>query len=307
LHDHFDARTQLHLTDLRVIRTSNNTHTGHIIIEHALALASEVSRQSRDFFLCEHRSYSAIPFGQRPSKELRSVRRDIDHQSRSVGCARRLPRQEHACCQSGASLLELLSVSALIVLMAGLLYSSAASFSSSAGRRGAVNVLMNALEHARITALESGQTVHLGFADSDFPIEEMRYKAFLIFRDTSEEERTAGAKDYLILRKWTKLPRNVAVKRMTGSVVPESGGHAFPGLNGVLPNHQHDEVFPCLSFNSSGAVSGSSDPIELFLYEGYYSAGQDIQTRNSSGLFEKISLSRYTGRAQFNVTRTDVQ
>jgi hypothetical protein len=239
--------------------------------------------------------------------ELRPVRRDIDHPGRSEGCARRLPRQEHVRCQSGASLLELLSVSALIVLMAGLLYSAVASFSSSAGRRGAANVLMNALEHARITALESGQTVHLGFADGDFPIEEMRYKAFLIFRETSEEERTAGAKDYLILRKWTKLPGNLSVKRMTGSVVPESGGHAFPGLNDVLPNNPHDEVFPCLSFNSSGVVSGSIDPIELYLYEGYYSAGQDIQTQNSRGLFEKISLSRYTGRAQFNVTTTNVQ
>ena len=213
----------------------------------------------------------------------------------------------HATCQSGASLLELLSVSALIVLMAGLLYSSIGSFSSSAGRRGAVNILMNAFEHARIAALESGQTVHVGFADKDFPVEEMRYKAFLVFRETSDEERAAGAKDYLVLKKWTKLPGNVALKRMADSVVPESGGRTFPGLNEVLPNSQSDETFPCLSFNSSGAVSGASNPIELFLYEGYFSGDRDIQTRRSGELFEKISLSRYTGRVQFNVTTADLQ
>ena len=198
-------------------------------------------------------------------------------------------------------------MSALIILTAGLLYSSIGSVSSSAGRRGAVNVLMNAFEHARIAALESGQTVHVGFADKDFPVEEMRYKAFLVFRDTSDEERAAGAKDYLVLKKWTKLPGNVALKRVAGSVVPESGGQTFVGLNEVLSAAQSDETFPCLSFNSSGAVSGASNPIELFLYEGYFSGDQDIQTRPGGGLFEKISLSRYSGRVQFNVTTTDVQ
>ncbi len=191
--------------------------------------------------------------------------------------------------------------------MAGLLYSSIGSFLSPAGHRGAVNLLMNTFEHARIAALESGQTVHVGFADSDFPVEGMRYKAFLMFRETSDEERAAGAKGYVVLKKWTKLPGNVALKRMADSVVPESGGQTFAGLNEVLPDSQTDETFPCLSFNSSGAVSGASNRIELFLYEGYFSGDRDIQTRTSGEHFEKISLSRYTGRAQFDVTTTDVQ
>jgi hypothetical protein len=209
--------------------------------------------------------------------------------------------------QSGASLLELLSVSAVIVLMAGVFYSSVSSFSSSAGRRGAANVLMNTLEHARIAALESGQKVYVGFADDDFPIQEMRYKALFVFRETSDEERAAGAKDYLVLRKWTKLPGNVALKRVAGSLVPESGGQTFPGLNDVLPDSQQDEAFPSVAFNSSGAVDGGNNPIELFLYEGHFARGQDVQTRQSGELFEKISLSRYTGRAQFNITTTNVQ
>jgi hypothetical protein len=198
-------------------------------------------------------------------------------------------------------------VSALIILMAGLLYSSIGSFSSSAGRRGAVNMLMNAFEHARIAALESGQTVHVGFADRDFPVEGMRYKAFLVFRDTSDEERASGAKDYLVLKRWTKLPGEVALKRMAASLVPESGGRTFPGLGELLPNSQSDETFPCLSFNSSGAVSGTSNPIEVFLYEGSFSGDRDIQARRSDKLFEKISLSRYTGRVQFDVTTADLQ
>ena len=209
--------------------------------------------------------------------------------------------------EAGSSLLELLSVSALIVLLAGLFFTSISSFSSSAGRRGAANVVMNTLEHARVAALESGQTVYVGFSDDDFPVAEMRYKAFLVFRETSDEERAAGGKDYLVLRKWTRLPGHVAFKRVAGSVIPESGGQTFTGLAELLPGSQRDEAFPAVAFNSSGAVVSGSSPIELFLYEGYFANGNDIQTQQSGGLFEKITLSRYTGRAQFNVTTTDVQ
>jgi len=209
--------------------------------------------------------------------------------------------------QAGLSLLELLSVSAVMVLMAGLLYSGVSTFSSSAGRRGAVNILMNTLEQARIAALESGQTVYVGFADEDFPVEEMRYASFLVFRETSNEERASGSGNYLVLKKWTKLPRNVAFKRVASSLVPDSGGQTFPGLNSVLPASQQDEAFPSLAFNSSGAVDGGNNPIQLFLYEGYFAGQQDIQTRKGGDLFEKISLSRYTGRAQFDVATTNVQ
>ncbi len=206
----------------------------------------------------------------------------------------------------GASLIELLSVAAVLVLMAALLYSALSSFSSSAGRRGAVNILLNAFEYARIAALESGLTVHVGFADGDFPVQEMRYSSFLVFRETSDEERISGAANYIVLKKWTRLPKNVAFKRIAGSLVPESGGQTFPGLDAALPPSRRDETFPSLAFNASGAVEGGSHPLQLFLYEGYYAGAQDIQTRKGGDLFEKISLSRYTGRAQLDVTTTGV-
>src|SRR5262245_48230986 len=88
--------------------------------------------------------------------------------------ARPSMRRRYFYCRSGFSLAELLSVSALIVLLAGLFFSSISSLSSSAGRRGAANVLMNTLEHARVAALESGQIVSVGFADGDFPVADMR-------------------------------------------------------------------------------------------------------------------------------------
>jgi hypothetical protein len=245
--------------------------------------------------------------------ELRSVEGETKCEIRSGSClcgderAAYSPFRRRSRFQSGVSLLELLSVSAVIVLMAGLLYSAVSSVSSSAGRRGGANVLMNTLEHARIAALESGQIAYVGFADEDFPVQEMRYKAFLVFRETSDEERASGAPNYILLKKWTKLPGNLAFKRVEGSLVPGSGGQTFPGLNDTLPTGQRDEEFPSVAFNGSGGVDGGSSRLELFLYEGYSAGSQDVQTRRGSDLFEKISLSRYTGRAQFNVTTTNAQ
>jgi hypothetical protein len=204
-------------------------------------------------------------------------------------------------------LIEVLSVAAVVVLMAALLYSALSSLSSSAGRRGAVNILLNTFEYARIAALESGLTVHVGFADGDFPVEDMRYAAFLVFRETSEEERTSGAANYIVLKKWTRLPKNVAFKRVASSLIPESGGQTFFGLGAALPPSQQDETFPSLAFNGSGAIEGSNSPLQLFVYEGYYADQQDIRTRKGGDLFEKIGLSRYTGRAQHDVTASNVQ
>jgi hypothetical protein len=234
-------------------------------------------------------------------RRLGRCRSGWEHVPRDVFAVRRGRRA-----QVGASLIELLTVAAVVVLMAALLYSALSSFSSSAARRGAVNILLNTFEYARIAALESGLTVYVGFADGDFPVEDMRYASFLVFRETSDEERISGAANYVVLKKWTKLPKNVAFKRVASSLVPESGGQTFLGLDAALPARQRDETFPSLAFNSSGAIEGGNSPLQLFIYEGYYGGRQDIRTRKEGDLFEKITLSRYTGRAQFDVTAVNV-
>ena len=204
---------------------------------------------------------------------------------------------------SGVSLVELISVLAIIILMAALIFPAAAAFSGTTARRGAVNVLLNAFEQARLAALETGQTVYVGFADADFPVAEMRYAAFLVFRETSDDERFSGAGDFAVLRKWTRLPRQMAFKRIARSLVPEAGGETFAGLSELLPAGVRDETFPCLAFTGTGSVLGGFNPLQLFLYEGSYENGRD-RPRTPSSLFERISLSRYTGRARLEVTAT---
>lgn len=212
----------------------------------------------------------------------------------------------------GFSLLELLVVVAVMAVMMSLMLPSLAGFSSTAGRRGAVNVLMNTFEQARVAALESGQTVYVGFADENFPVADMQYAAFIVFRDASDEEKAAG-RDYVVLKKWTRLPRNIAFKRLNSSLVPTTGGTtSFPNLKNELSSafSSWTGSLPVLAFNSSGAVEQPNSNLCVYLYEGYFSGGQENYTRNNdvqksaAGLFEKISLSRYTGRAQLDITGT---
>lgn len=227
-----------------------------------------------------------------------------------------MPPTSRACYRrlAGFSLLELLVVIAVMAVMLSLLLPAVSGFSSTVGRRGAVNIVMNTLEQARVAALESGQNVYVGFADKDFPVEDMRYSAFIVFRSATEEEKALNPKrEYVVLKKWTRLPKNVSLKSdITSSVISSAGEQTFSDkLYDELPATQRDNKFPAITFNSSGAVEApSTGTVKLFLYEGYYAGGQDNFTRNSNvqrtsaGLFEQISLSRYTGRVQLDITST---
>ena len=54
---------------------------------------------------------------------------------------------------------------------------------------------MNTFEQARVAALQTGQNVYVGFADSTFPVADMRYAAFVVFRDATDEEKANGECD----------------------------------------------------------------------------------------------------------------
>lgn len=213
---------------------------------------------------------------------------------------------------SAFSLVELLAVMAVVVMMTALLLPSLSGWGSTIGRRGAVTSVMNTLEHARVAALESGQLVYFAVANENHPNPDNQFASFMVFREATEEEVQAsgGTRKYVILKNWTPLPKNVAFK----SQFPTLGASFvqtdtdLAGLNQELPTSGQltTERLPVLRFNSTGSVEGSAAP--LFIYEGYFANGQDNFTRDagrqnsSAGLFEKITISRFTGRVQLDVS-----
>lgn len=215
--------------------------------------------------------------------------------------------------RKGFSLIELLVVISIMAILAGLALPSIQGLAGSAGRRGAVNVLLGTFEQARAAALESGAITYVGFADQNFPDETMRYRAFIVFRERTEDDQppagAPGATQYIPLTKWEALPRRVSIKSEPLSIV---GDKLLTITDGSLPKSGNSMTLPVLGYSPSGSLlpSHSANKMRLFVYEGFYANGQDNFSRQAAfqrsgaGLFERITFSRYTGRARLDVATT---
>jgi prepilin-type N-terminal cleavage/methylation domain-containing protein len=206
----------------------------------------------------------------------------------------------------GFSLLELLVVLAVLAVLVALVLPAVSGLSSTAGRRGAVNILMNTFEQARVAALESGRPVHVLLYRRNFPEPD----AVMVARDPEDGLPTSPLES---LTKWTKLPRGVLLHD-PGSVnilsqAPVDSG--FASRISPSPQPASGEAINLVTFNEAGGVdfpSGSSpNARKLYLSEGLRGAGgneQAISSRKKSqglgGGFEIISISRFTGRVQLD-------
>lgn len=210
-------------------------------------------------------------------------------------------------CRFGFSLLELVLAIGVAGILAALIAPAAAGIASSANRRGAVENLMGTFEQARVAAIEGQQRVYIGFADGDFPVEDMRFAAWIVFREASESELAAQpAKRFVVLKPWTRLPKSIAFASTSASLAgaPPS---TFPGLRFEVGAGHVDEEFPVVAFQPSGAVGSPAAPLRVLLYEGHFAGGRDNPLRSlaggGAGRVEQISLSPFTGRAEFDVAQ----
>jgi len=78
----------------------------------------------------------------------------------------------------------------------------------------------------------------------------------------------------------------------------------FPGLGAEVGASQTDEAFPAVAFNPAGAVEQPANPLRVLLYKGSFAEGRDNgmggrATRDRA--VDQISISRFTGRAQFDI------
>lgn len=212
--------------------------------------------------------------------------------------------------RKGFSLIELSVVVAIIVIMAGMSAPALMSLSNQAGRKGAVNILLNTFEQARVVALSTGATTYVGFADSTFPTKEFQYRAFIIFRERTEED--PANPPFVALSKWMFLPKGISFKSLGAQLLGDTGPNnkmTFQKTDG-LPNLSTQTDLRLIGFNSSGQLAypagASSAQLKLFIYEGFYSASsanKDFSTNQKNLFFERISFRRFTGRAELDVAK----
>jgi type II secretory pathway pseudopilin PulG len=203
------------------------------------------------------------------------------------------------------SLLELLAVAAVVALLASLLLPAVSGFFGTAGRRGAVNILMGAFEQARIAAIGGGRPVHVVLHRRMHPEPD----AVIVVRETED-----GTGAFERLSPWMRLPKGVLLHDPGADNILSQPAvdAAFAGRIAPAPRMASGEKLNVVTFNASGGVeypAGGEPNRQLYLSEGVRGPGGSEEVigalKKSSGTgFEVISLSRYTGRAQFDVTST---
>jgi prepilin-type N-terminal cleavage/methylation domain-containing protein len=206
--------------------------------------------------------------------------------------------------QSGFSLLELLAVTAILALIAGLLAPALQGLTSPAGRKGAVTIVMNTLEQARVSAIETGREVVVVFwkkngTDESQPDEQ---DAMLILRKNDAEA-------WEPITRWIKLPRGVLFH---GGDEDSKILYDNSGLEAVcdtsidsLPGKPAKNTLGAVHFSPTGAVQlpSTSNGLRIALTEGQRGADQTlIVNKQKDGGHEIISLARYTGRATLDVS-----
>lgn len=204
--------------------------------------------------------------------------------------------------RSAFSLVELLSVMAVIAVMTSLLVPSIAGFSGTASRRGAVNTVMNTLEQSRVAALEAGSQVYVVFWRRVFPEPD----AMMVLRETD-----TGTGLYEQMTKWTKLPKGVIFHQpsMGQSILSVNSSTVFDQAR--MPNPPSlaaGETLNAIVFNEVGGIAFPTAKAnrKLIISEGVRGSGGTealiSDKKQNSGGFEIISLSRYTGRSQLDVS-----
>lgn len=203
---------------------------------------------------------------------------------------------------NGFSLIELLAVMAIITLMISLMAPAISGFSSTAGRRGAVNTIMNTLEQSRVSAVESSRPVYVVFWRRVFPEQD----AMMVLRETE-----TGSGNYEQLTRWIKLPKGILLHQPTvgQSVLSVDPSAVFSQSRMPFPpTLASGESINALIFNETGGVSFPTAKAnrKLIVSEGVRGNGGTEALisgkKQSAGGFEIISLSRYTGRSQLDVS-----
>jgi len=211
--------------------------------------------------------------------------------------SRRSPRTAipKICTHPAFSLVELLAVVAIISIMLAFIAPAIGNFGSTAGRKGAVNILMNTMEQARVAALESGRDVHIVFWRRQFPERD----AIMVVRERASDDPAPG---YEQLTRWMQLPKGVLLhKNQTQNILSSPASTRIDASQ--LPGNVPGSEVSVLSFNGFGGVAYPSGNLMLFVADGVRGTdGNEAIIRNDSGIFEIISLRRFTGRASLEVS-----
>ncbi len=208
----------------------------------------------------------------------------------------------------GFSLVELLTVLAIMAMLTGLGISAIPGLRSSYNRTSAVDLVMTTIEQARVAALQSGETTYVIFAlarDSGVSPDAMMVEGDPPIGSASTAE--------VFYTHWVRLPLGVRFHTLTNTLIATTNTLPASAQQLSLPPLNGSPQMYCFTFNSTGTLqTPASGGLDVALFEGIRSrAGAETAVGPSakatvnlstSGLYEVIRLSRYTGRSWMDVS-----
>jgi prepilin-type N-terminal cleavage/methylation domain-containing protein len=225
--------------------------------------------------------------------------------------------------EQGFSLVELLTVIAIMAVLVGLSIPAIQGMRSTYNRKAAVDLVMSTIEQARVAAIQSGENTYVVMAlakDSGISPDAMMIVGDPPLGSTSAAE--------IFYTHWVRLPLNVRFRSSTGTLPKNSlpsqvVSSTLPPLFGGTSNY----TYTGFAFDSTGTLwnpppgSGPNGGLDIALYEGIRNklltetavgasaaaaAGKSGATLTSAtdttGIYEVIRLSRYSGRSWADVS-----
>jgi hypothetical protein len=202
------------------------------------------------------------------------------------------------------TLLELLVVVVIVCVMMSLLAPAVGSMTSTGGRKGAVTLVMNTLEQARMAAIEKSRDVVVVFwkKNGTTSAADEQDAILVLRRDDSNNWEPIG--------RWVKLPKGVLFHgEDTQSEILKQNSPALAEVTdaaiSALPGNPTKINLGAVQFSSSGAVQlpSTSIGLRIALTEGQRdSSGTLAVKKQKSGGYEVISVARYTGRPTLDIT-----
>jgi prepilin-type N-terminal cleavage/methylation domain-containing protein len=211
------------------------------------------------------------------------------------------------------SLVELLTVLAIISLLVFISFPAVEGIRSTYNRKAATEMVMQAVQNARMSALQSGENVSVIFAlATDNGVSP---DALIVAGDQPLGSPASGPVRYT---KWMRLPTGIRFRSSPGTLPTNPLLSSTDITPDQLPAIPGSPTYYAITFNANGTLSSPAPGngngeggLEIALYEGTRNGAAETalgasakatQNLSDSGIYDVVRLDRYSGRSWMEVS-----